>query len=298
MVIAGAKGDAPYSRSNRFLQGFIAWQTVGNPPDWQSYLYAALECRSPVEDDLYAALFQKGIEVIDLQEWPGFDKLDFAEREEDIGKLVELGKSTSEFEGLEEFVDNTDLIRKAKPEAESLLVVKNERNGRYHMLSEAGQHSPSWFISHTSILNLLVTDKVTWQPESFMRFTERLCPSSTSKEAADRAFEILLWQLASSGVSTLSEEVIEQAFGGLIDQSRIQAEEQILIYESTISEKYGESQEQVLERLHPIRRPMASLQLAHEMAEAESKRRQKAEEASNQYRKRAERAEKDLSEDR
>jgi hypothetical protein len=297
MVIAAAQGNAPYSKSNRFLQGFIAWQAAGNPRDWQSYLYAALGSREPREDDLYAALSHRGIEPIELNEWPGFNKLDFAEREEVTQNIVDMGKRSLELNDPEQIVDLDDLSRKAKPEAETLLVVKNERNGKYYMLTDAGKSSPAWFISHTSILNLLITgDRVTWQPESFIRFAEALCPSPTTKAAAERAFEILLYHLSSNGVSTMDEAMIEEVFGGIIDQSRIRTEEELRIYESTIASKYGESPDEILARLRPARRPMASIQLTREMAQIESERRQKAEAETTQFRKRAEQAEKNLRE--
>ena len=137
---------------------------------------------------------------------------------------------------------------------------------------------------------------MTWQPEEFIRFAEGLCPSPTDKEAADRAFEILLYQLSSSGVSTIDEAVIEKVFGGIIDQSRIQISEQLHIYEQTIASKYGESPDAVLARLSAIRRPMASIQLLNEMAQVESEKRQRAEAHSQQVEKRAEKAERELAE--
>jgi hypothetical protein len=296
MIIAGAMGDVPYGRSNRFLQGFIAWKAAGNPPNWNNYLYTSLGSTDPKEEDLLKALYQKGIESYDIDEWPGFKQIDFAERDELIHKIVEIGKRTFEICSNEDIMDLTDLEWKAKPEADTLLIVANERNGKYHMLSDPDKHSPSWFISQTSILNLITSDvnRITWQPESFLRFSENLYPSTTSKEATEKAFEILLWQLARCGVSTIDESTIELAFAGIIDQTQIIADEQMQIYESTISKKYGENQEEILSRLRPIQRPLASLQLAHEIAVAESGRRQKAELESKQQKKRADVAEKSL----
>ena len=42
LVIAAALGQAPYRKSNQFLEGFIRWQRAGNPCDWENYLFQIL----------------------------------------------------------------------------------------------------------------------------------------------------------------------------------------------------------------------------------------------------------------
>ena len=78
-VLAAALGDIPYSRSNAFLEGFIYWQAAGNSCDWNLYLFEIFGKRSPTVKDFKSTLYSLGIEVIDLQDWPGFDQTEFAE---------------------------------------------------------------------------------------------------------------------------------------------------------------------------------------------------------------------------
>ena len=38
-VIAAARNDAPYPKSNVFLEGYIRWHALGKTNEWESYLY-------------------------------------------------------------------------------------------------------------------------------------------------------------------------------------------------------------------------------------------------------------------
>ena len=73
-----------------------------------------------------------------------------------------------------------DLYKKAKPEAEALIIVLRERSGDFYILSQPEHQSPAWFISHTSMLNALVTSasRITWQPEAFLRFAATVYPAT------------------------------------------------------------------------------------------------------------------------
>ena len=42
LIIAAARGEPPYRKTNVFLEGFINWQAAGNPNDWNSYIYKIL----------------------------------------------------------------------------------------------------------------------------------------------------------------------------------------------------------------------------------------------------------------
>ena len=102
-----------------------------------------------------------------------------------------------------------DPEKKASPEAEVLQIVRKERAGYYYMLSEEGEQSDSWFISETSILNVVVDGiRITWQPEAFLRFTSTLFPT-IDEQATEQAFEILLLELAKSGINLLDEKSLK-----------------------------------------------------------------------------------------
>ncbi|MDP3013488.1 MAG: hypothetical protein Q8M92_04550, partial [Candidatus Subteraquimicrobiales bacterium] len=188
----------------------------------------------------------------------------------------------------------TDFEKKAKPEAEALIIVLHEREGVYYMLSKQGHPSRSLFISGTSILNTIEEGKkITWQPDAFLRFASTLSPTIDSQASAD-AFETLLWNLAQSGISLLDEKEISSVFGGIIDQADLNILEQREMYAKTIEEKYGEPIESVMQRVKPIYRPLAAIQLAHEMAQDRDERLKKEELKADQESKRADAAEEKL----
>ncbi|GAI91347.1 unnamed protein product, partial [marine sediment metagenome] len=133
-----------------------------------------------------------------------------------------------------------------------------------------------------------------WQPEAFMRFSSTLCDIPDS-ESADQAFDVILLGLAQSGVNLLGEDIIAQVFGSAIDQAKLSIDELREAYHNTIEQKYGESPESVIARLAPSYQPMAVIQLANEVAEVASRREKIAVQVQRKAIKRAEVAEKKLT---
>jgi hypothetical protein len=295
-VFAAARGEPPYRKSNQFLEGFIRWQSAGNICDWEGYNFRSFGSTHPREHHLKTTLSKVGIEVIDFQDWPGFVQSDRVTCEEYFEKIVEKIKhfrgENKEFEPSD--FDQPDLYKKAQPEAEALLIIGRERHGKYHIISPVDEKSPAWFISQTSLLNAIEEGpRITWQPEAFIRFASTLSPA-VDPDSADRAFETLLWGLAQSGLSLLDEKTIEDVFGGVIEQAKINIAEQRELYNHTIGQKYGESPEAVLNRVSPSYKPLAALQLAHEIAQTLAQEKQQADAIALKERKRAEKAEKML----
>ncbi len=294
LIIAAAKGEPPYSKQNEFLVGFIRWQAAGNPRDWQGYLYHVFGSRQYNEEAIKNALKNVGIEIIGLKDWPGFSEKDYGEAEQYVERIVGAWEDT-----LRPWISSlsdqlTDPYKKAKPEAEALIIVKNERAGVYHAISDEGQESSSWFLSSTSMLNIVEEQaRITWQPEAFMRFSSTLC-EATDSESAEQSFEALLLGLAQSGVNLLDEDIIARVFGSTIDQAKLSIDELHEAYHDTLEQKYGESPESVVARLAPSYQPLAVIQLASEVAEAASRREKVAVEIEREATKRAEVAEKKL----
>ncbi|MGC2742926.1 MAG: hypothetical protein WA672_07045, partial [Candidatus Angelobacter sp.] len=290
-VIAAARGDVPYRKANLFLEGFINWRAAGNPADWDQYLTQISGQANVTAEAVRDALRRVGIESVAHSDWPGFTLEDHAEvmtlTEEIVGTYSRGTPSEAESE---------DLQKKAKPEAEAFIIIFNERNGKYHMLTDSGHPSPAWFLSQTAILNALRPGpKITWQPEAFFRFAATLAPAS-DQNTANRAFETLLWGLAQSGVTVLDDRVASAVFGGIIDQAKLSIVQQHAAYEQSLSRKYGEPIESVLERVPRLQQPLAALQLANERAETESSLKAVAQAVAKEAVKRAETAETELSE--
>jgi hypothetical protein len=80
-VLAAARGEVPFRRSNAFLQGFIQWQAAGNPPDWGTYNFETFGNRQPETTDIRKTLEAFGVEVIEFPDWPGFVDEDFVQRD-------------------------------------------------------------------------------------------------------------------------------------------------------------------------------------------------------------------------
>jgi len=263
-IIAAALGQPPYPKANQFLEGFIRWQAAGNPSDWESYNKFAFGHTNPTKAHLRQALNKIGVEVIPLSNWPGYNPHDLEESAKISASIVHkwediLNQQSTDPETI------TDFYKKAVPEAEALTIILNERQGRYHMISTPGQPSPAWFVSHTSMLNLLQNgSRITWQPEAFLRFGSTLSPSADTETAA-RAFDVLLLAFTEAGVSLLDQKTIIAAFGGEIDQAATSLETLSKDYEETLAWKYSEDPQSVLERVPPQYRPLAVLQIANEI---------------------------------
>ncbi len=292
-VIAAATGEPPFRKSNVFLEGFIKWRSAGNPADWDSYLYAITGQLKPNIQDIKNALSKLGVETIDIQTWPGFKMEDFVDRDTYVEQVRELREQY--VKGHKKEYTDEELIhatKKAQPEGEAFLVIKNERAGKFNMLSEPSVKSPSWFISQTALLNTIESgSRVTWQPEAFLDFASTIVPPSAT-DAANQAFESILWGIAQSGISLITENEIKSTFGNAIDQASIKLEEQRQLYETTLEKKYGEPLDAVLKRVSPSHQLMAIIQLSNEIVQAETDKRVKAEGRAAAESKRADSAEK------
>ena len=230
---------------------------------------------------------------MEFKDWPGCVDNDNNLAEGYVNKIV--SNLTRTIPATRDFDQMADPREKAIPESEAMVIVKNEREGCYHILSEPGEHSPSWFISDTSMLNIVEPgDRITWQTGSFLRFASSIFPS-ISDQLTDKAFAILLLEFAQSGVSLVDDNMFESVFGGIIDQSTIDIKEQHQLYEETIGNKYGENPEEVMSRIPALYRPLASFQLQAEMAKIALKRQEQAEEFRKAETNRANIAEKELS---
>jgi hypothetical protein len=295
-IISAARGEPPFRKGNLFLEGFIKWQAAGNPCDWNSYVFAICGQHKFTNDSIKEKLKKYGIEVVDLQIWPGFKSVDFSERDEYIEKVKQTRERYSRTsEGDISYDELHNPIKKAIPEGEVFLIVKKERLGKYYMLSEEKKPSPSWFISQTAILNTIESgSKITWQPDAFLDFASTLSPPPPA-EAGERAFEALLWSVARDGVNFVTEIDIRNVFKGVIDQAVVKLEEQQQLYEHTIEQKYGESLSSVLSRIAPSQKILATMQLSNEIAHSEQEKREKAEERAVAEAKRADLAEKKLA---
>lgn len=295
-IISAARGEPPFRKANLFLEGFIKWQLAGNPCDWGTYIYEIFGQRKPNIDDMKTTLNKRGVEVIDLKDWPGFNKLDYALRGEYIEKVKQVRERYLQGHDKDITYDELyDSSKKATPEGEVSLIIRKEREGKYHILSKPEEKSPSWFISQTSILNTIDSgSRITWQPASFLDFASTLAPPPAS-EAGKQAFESLLWSVAQAGLNLVNDTDVQVVFKGVIDQAVIKLEEQQQLYEHTIEQKYGEPLASVLARILPSHKLLATIQLSNEIAQVEEEKRKKAEEKAEAESKRADVAEKKLA---
>lgn len=301
-IIAAAMGEAPYGRSNQFLQGFINSRALQDSTDWNSYLFEIFGKRQPNYEDAKDRLEQLGVEVIPLDVWPGYTDEHLKEANayaEEIvkirtGKIFpqpdELGSSS-----LGESEWWLDPYKKANPEAEAMVITRHERDGSFRMISDAGESSDTYFISDTSILNLASTEprRITWPTTGFLRFASTLS-SASDRISADEAFQTLLLNCARSGLNIMPEESITRVFGSRIDQDTIVLSEQLEVYTDIIEERYGDSPDAVLKRISPTNRYMAAVQLANEAAQTQTGRLAAAEALAKVALKRATEAEKRL----
>jgi len=293
-VVAAARGEVPFRRSNAFLEGFVRWRAAGNPSDWGTYNFEAFGNRQPGTTEIRSTLEALGVEVIAVPDWPGFADEDFLSRDTYTESIAKFRKRKARERYQTEPTDFSDPSKKAEPEAESLMIVRNERSGKYHILSRKGDRSPGWFISDTSILNAIEQGlRITWQPDAFLRFVSTLSVVKDPK-ASERAFEVLLLGLAESGVTLLDSETAASVLGGVIDQARVKITEMREMYEDVLAQKYGDPLDDIFSSIDPASLPLAALELANEIGQAQEVGRKRAEERAERAARRADSAEKAL----
>lgn len=292
-IVAAARGDAPYRKGNLYLQGFVAWRAAGRGGEWESYLHACFGSRQPTLEDQKARLHERGIECIPFQAWSGFTQNLFERRAALVEEIGDIREGDTGWRGDER---DSGVRKKAEPEAEAVLLVRGERAGTLHLISQPAESSPAWFISATSVLNAVDgRDRITWQPEAFLRFASTIYPP-IEKEAADDAFEALLWGVAQSGLDVLPQSAVEAAFGARIEESNLALLELREAYDESLAKKYGEPIESVLRRVPIADREIAAVQLSKEIAQAQQERLRAAESGVAAERARATRAEAKLRE--
>ena len=294
-VMAAARGNSPYRKGNEFLSAFIRWQRAGNRRDWDSYLYSLIGGTSADTAFVKSSLGDIGIKAVSLCDWPGFVEDDGHAIDRRIEKIKETAASINRrFDQADDDV-LSEAHRKAVPEGEASGIVKKERTGDYYVHSEPGVRSDAWFISRTSILNLLDEGerRITWQPEAFFSFASTIA-AETESEEVDKAFDAILLSVSEAGVNLLDDETLGHVFGGFIDQASLSIAEQRDRYAEAIEAKYGESVDSIMAKIAPLDRPIAALQLANEAAQLEAERRRRAEEVTVGAVKRASAAEDEL----
>ncbi len=295
-VIAAARGEPPFRKSNLFLEGFIRWQDAGNPCNWGRYLYDIFESSNYPDIDIKNTLNTIGIEAVELQEWPGFHEQHFHDVDQYAINIATIYEQAQPKWIAPDSDLPTEAFKKAKPEAEAYHIVQKEREGEYYIISEQRQESPAWFISYTSILNLLAPEQntmITWQPEAFLSFASTLCDLS-QPELVEHAFGTILLGLAQSGLNLLDDDTIARVFGAGIDQAKLNIEALRQEYRDVLQSKYGEPLDHLLARISPPYYQLAAIQLATEIAEAEAERRRHAELEARRAAKLAESSEKRL----
>jgi hypothetical protein len=210
-------------------------------------------------------------------------------------QLKELMRNHRPFQPAQDVDFEQWLDVKIPPEAEAALVVVRERSGEYHVISDIGESSPSWFISATSIINVIDrSNRITWQPEAFLAFVGTLVIGASAAPSTDHAFEVVLWSMAQSGLNPLAESTIATAFRQVIDEARLRLEDQRQALESTLGAKYGESPESILARLPPSRQLLATLQIDKELVQTQADNLQTTQVAAADAMRRASAAESEL----
>ena len=201
-IYSAAQGESPYTKANVFLEGFIAWSGAGNTRNWNLYLKTIIGNDQLNEANVKKALLNIGIEVVELENWPGYSSEIQGEKTDQIDRIIEKMNEYGYFKSDDLIEDReTFLYNKASPEAEALIIVDKEREGVFNILCPTSAKKPAWFISDTSILNTINRSrKMTWQTSAFLRFALTVFPQS-SNELYRSTFDSFLMDLSQAGVS-------------------------------------------------------------------------------------------------
>ena len=168
--------------------------------------------------------------------------------------------------------------------------------GKYNIMGEMNGTSEAWFLSHTKMLDDILPDiKITWSPDGFVRLSSTIyCAENAC--LYEGAFNSMLIEIANSGLKIVDDKVIDEAFGHVIDESKINAKELHEEFNQTLRSKYGKEStvERVIDSMPKKNQLKGSIQLMKEILEANQKKMMVAEKERDEALKKTKVAEEEL----
>jgi hypothetical protein len=234
--------------TNLFLDGFLREVTEGGKRfDFDGYLDSI--CSDPkghaATDDVFRAAIENiGIPRRHLNEWEGFRKDLYAERDELADKIAERRRGRKTFRH----------DRQVQAEAEALIIVEKLRDRVF--APEGLQIEDSYFISNTRIIDQVKSTSlpITMRPSAILQWLSTLTPTDTNELTG--LVSALLWEMSERGFTVVDKKHIQNTFSPLISASEEELKQELAANRVLMANRYGESSENSFSDLSGIEVPV------------------------------------------
>jgi hypothetical protein len=244
MAVTGHAG----LHTNLFLDGFLREVTDGGKRfDFDGYLDSI--CGDPrghgATDNVFRAAIEKcGIPCRYLNEWEGFTKELYSERDEIADKIAERrrGRKTYRHD------------RQVQAEAEALIIVEKLRDQEFRM--DGVQVEDSYFISNTRVIDQVKSTSlpITMRPSSILQWLSTLTPTDTHELTG--LVSALLWEMSERGFTVVDKKHIQNTFSPLISASESELRQELAVNRALMANRYGEASERSFSDLSGIEVPV------------------------------------------
>jgi hypothetical protein len=206
------------------------------------------------EEVVKDAVATLGVTVIRLENWPGFQKTMFAERDQ----WQEAIKKRREERGTYRH------DRQTLAEAEVVLAVAGVRNGK---LKPWGRTSDVRFASHTRVIEGLagVRGRIGVLPEGLYQCALGSRPLETG--SAEGIFLLLAFECAQQGVEFVRQDVILRRFSGVVQAAKLDLDRLLRSHSEALAAKYGPDPSRAFADLQDLDFPFAAAMAAADAAD-------------------------------
>jgi hypothetical protein len=243
----------PGYRQNLFVDGFVKWSLAQGAPSLHRYMHESLgsNYREDLPGCIRTKIRERGVEVVDFSDWPGFSQESWPERDDISGKIAELRTKHGTFRTEAQCV----------AEAEVVLITE---------MQEAA------FLSQSSILNRLerTQPRMTWKPEAMYRF---LSLFSSAPTGTDLLYECMMQSFYYAGFDIVDKSVISRYVAPMVRQARMQLDQARQQYQEALGKREFAELRDGFERVPDEQKPFYSMQFAYLVAAREALKREKAE---------------------
>jgi hypothetical protein len=244
MAVTGHAG----LHTNLFLDGFLREVTDGGRRfDFDGYLDSI--CGDPnghaATDDVFRVAIESiGIPCRYLNEWEGFTKELYAERDEIADKIAERRRGRKTFKH----------DRQVQAEAEALIIVEKLRDRVF--TPDGLQVEDSYFISNTRVIDQVKSTSlpITMRPSSILQWLSTLTPTDTQELTG--LVSALLWEMSERGFTVVDKRHIQNTFSPLISASESELKQELAANRVLMANRYGEAAEQSFSALSGIEVPV------------------------------------------
>jgi hypothetical protein len=245
-------------KQNLFIDGYIRLSAEGSVGSFEDYL-ARIAPKGLSRAKLDAEITRRGIKVVELRSFDGFDPIDLGELPELEAQIEQQRKSKGTFRS----------ERQVAAEAEVLYMIRQIRSGRYKL--ESGEEQPErvYFASQSRVLDRVPTDDpfTTWTPEAMYRYVTAL-PGEVSDP--DLLQKCMVHEYYWSGIRFIDESRYKEYFGPAIRDAKLAFEEEKERYVAEVER--AADLDVAFERTPDLEKPFFVSQMSRQIADAATAR--------------------------